>query len=267
MAQARQPAAIPPTREFREQEAEKDGHVRHDLHTLSWVIELRRLLGRAGDGEVAHAALAGGHCPVPQIGQRPQPPTDHPEGRQARKAHRDLRRRQRRDRPPGTRRDLRDPPPEDGLTFDLIIELDLTDRVAYNIPKFKRYDTFLTAWWSEMRRYQQLGTRPVVLFVSNTPETAAAYARAADETLRASIGLTGSPTHERYYPAREHIFFLAETDIYHGDLTALALPPLPPEVREALEGTRSPAPSRVQLFPERILRAGWRSAVPRKRSS
>ena len=66
--------------------------------------------GRAGHGEVAHATLAGGHMSRATNRQRPQPTTDHPEGSQARKARRHLRRGQRRDRSPGTRRDLRDPP-------------------------------------------------------------------------------------------------------------------------------------------------------------
>jgi hypothetical protein len=36
----------------------------------------------------------------------------------------------------------------------------------------------------------------------------------------------------------------------------LALPSLPPETREALDGTQSLALSRVLLFEERIIRAG-----------
>ena len=71
--------------------------------------------------------------------------------------------------------------------------------------------------------------------------------------------MTGSPAHERYYPAREHIFFVVETDIYDGDLAALALPALPPDIREALDGTRSLSLARVLLFPERVVRAGRRT--------
>ena len=148
---------------------------------------------------------------------------------------------------------------EDGLTFDLIIELDLTDRTSYNVPKFRHYDAFLTAWWGEMRRYQQLGTRPVVVFVCGAPQIALAYARAADETLRGSVGLRAVPPTSATTPAREHIFFVAEADIYDGDLSALALPALPPEVREALDGTRSLSLARVLLFPERVIRAGKRT--------
>ncbi|MGA2165532.1 MAG: replication-relaxation family protein, partial [Solirubrobacteraceae bacterium] len=252
VAKARQPAAIPPSREFREQEVEKDGVIRHNLHTLSWVIELRRLLGEQAIEKWRTPRWPAGTCPVPQVGS-------------GRSRHR------------LTLKDVRhakhiaifdidnedimrlDPDAtcdinllQHGLTFDLILELDLTDRSSYNITKFKRYDAFLTAWWPELRRYQQLGTRPIVLFICRTPEMALAYATAADETLRGSIGVTGSPAHKRYYPAREHTFFAAEADIYNNDLAVLALPPIPPDIRQALENTPGLSPARVQLLPNRI---------------
>jgi hypothetical protein len=256
VAQARQPAAVPPSREFREQEAEKDGHVRHDLHTGSWVIELRRLLGVQATERWRTPRWPAGVCPVPQTGSG-------------------------RSRRPITLKDVKhakhvgifdldsadvarlEPDAiceihllEDGLTFDLIVEMDLTDRASYNVPKFKRYDAFLTGWWSETRRYQQLGTRPIVIFVCRTEDMALAYARAADETIRGGIGVTGSPAADRYYPAREHMFFVSEPDIYRGDLTALALPSLPPDVRDALDGESAFTPRRVLLLPDRVVRAG-----------
>jgi hypothetical protein len=81
---------------------------------------------------------------------------------------------------------------------------------------------------------------------------AMAYARAADQTLKGSIGVTGSRPQDRYYPARDHIFFAVERDIHDSQLTALALPQLPPGLREALDGTSNLSLSRVRLFPERI---------------
>jgi hypothetical protein len=85
------------------------------------------------------------------------------------------------------------------------------------------------------------------------------YARAADEVMRGSIGVTGSPAHERYYPGRQHMWFANESDIHNGDLTMLALPALPPQVRDALDGTRAVPLTRVLLFPERIIRDGQRT--------
>ena len=90
------------------------------------------------------------------------------------------------------------------------------------------------------------------MFVCTTPEMAIAYARAADQTMKASIGVTGSPAQDRYYAGRDHIFFATESDLHNGDLAALALPPLPPHLREALDGASSLPLSRLLLFPERM---------------
>ena len=51
------------------------------------------------------------------------------------------------------------------LTFDLLVELDLTGRASYNREKFRAYDAFLTGWALAHPRYRTLGTRPVVVFV------------------------------------------------------------------------------------------------------
>ncbi len=258
VAQAHQPAAIPPSREFRELEVEKGDRVRHDLHTLSWVIELRRLLGAQMSEKWRTPRWPAGTCGVPQAGS----------GRNRRTITlKDVKHAKHiaifdldsaavaRIEPDAT---CEVQLAEDALTLDVIVEMDLTDRSSYNIPKFKRYDAFLTAWWSETRRYKQLGTRPIVVFVCRTEEIALAYSQSADEVLHGSIGVTGSPAHKRYYPAREHIFFAVESAIYNSDLTVLALPPLPPDTREALDGNRTLTLSRVLLFPDRVLRAANR---------
>jgi hypothetical protein len=258
VGQARQPAAIPSSREFRELEVEKGDRVRHDLHTLSWMIELRRLLGAQASEKWRTPRWPAGTCAVPQAGNgRSRKSITLKDIKHAKHiAIFDLDSAEVARIEPDAACEVR--LAEDALTFDLIIEMDLTDRSSYNIPKFKRYDTFLTGWWSETRRYQQLGTRPIVVFVCPTAETALTYAQAADQTLRGSIGVTGSPAHKRYYPAREHIFFAVNADIYNNDLTVLALPPMPPNIREALDGDRTLTLSRVLLVPDRVLRAAKR---------
>ena len=52
------------------------------------------------------------------------------------------------------------------------------------------------------------------------------------------IGVMGTGPEHWYHPGRDHTFFAVEPDIYHGDLTALALPPRPPGLRERLTGNR-----------------------------
>ena len=92
------------------------------------------------------------------------------------------------------------------------------------------------------------------MFVCRTPEMALIYARAADETLQGSIGETGSPSHERYFPARDHLFFTTESDIHNGNLAVLALPPLPPTVRADLDGDMALNVERVNLIDEALVR-------------
>ncbi len=255
-AQQRQPPAVPPTREFREMEVEKDGRIRHDLHLESWVIEFHEHLGHLATDKWRTPRWPAGTCSVPQIGN----------GRNRRQiALKDVPRPKHIGIFDVDNKDFaRIEPdaicevhvPDERLTFDVCVEMDLTDRTSYNIEKFRKYDAFLCAWWGEQRRYRQLGTRPGVVFVCRTAEIALTYAKAADQTLKGSLGVTGSAAHERYYPARDHIFFATESDIHHGSLAALALPPLPPPVRDALDGTDALSVSRVNLFDERIISSG-----------
>lgn len=72
------------------------------------------------------------------------------------------------------------------LTFDLLIELDLTQRPAYNHDELLAYDAFLCGWCREHPRYKTLGTRPAVLFVCRNERTMLGCARAADEALMES---------------------------------------------------------------------------------
>ena len=74
------------------------------------------------------------------------------------------------------------------LTFDLLVELDLTARPSYNRDKFLAYDAFLCGWSLAHPRYRAQGTRPAVVFVC--PDRHAALAlrargrRADDRTDR-----------------------------------------------------------------------------------
>jgi hypothetical protein len=253
-AQQRQPPAIPPTREFREIEVEKDGRLRHDLHLEGWIIAFHGAVGRLATDKWRTPRWPAGTCSVPQVGNG-------------------------RNRRPMTLKDVRRPKhigifdvdsaqfariepdailelkvSEPRLTIDVCVEMDLTDRTSYNREKFRRYDAFLTAWWGEHRRYRQLGTRPAVVFVCRTADLALTYARAADEEMNGSVGVTGSASHERYYPGREHLFFATESDVHSDVLAALALPPLPPPVRAALDGESTLAVERVSLIDERLVR-------------
>jgi hypothetical protein len=62
----------------------------------------------------------------------------------------------------------------------------------------------------------------------------------------------GSPAEQWYYAGREHLYFALETDIHRGRRGAVALPTLPPTVRERLTETRELALEPVALLPETL---------------
>ena len=62
------------------------------------------------------------------------------------------------------------------------------------------------------------------------------------------IGVMGAPAEHWYYAGRDHLFFAVEGDIHHGELSALALPPQPPGLRERLTGSRELALRGVSLL-------------------
>ncbi len=141
------------------------------------------------------------------------------------------------------------------LTFDLLVELDLTGRPSYNHEKFLAYDAFLTGWALAHPRYRTLGTRPVVVFVCRDARTALACAREADKAMSGRIGAMGTPAGEWYYAGREHTLFAAEPDLHHRSLSALALPRLPPTLRIKLEGSDQLELGRVELLAPTVLAA------------
>ena len=121
------------------------------------------------------------------------------------------------------------------------------------------YDAFLTAWWSEHKRYGTLGTRPVLVFVCPTLKRAEQLAALADELMTGGIGHSGTPPQTWYYAGRDHTFFMAEEDIYHGSLRALALHRWPPRLRDALGQGAHPQPEFVSLMPPAMTGASKRA--------
>ena len=149
------------------------------------------------------------------------------------------------------------------LTFDLLVELDLTARPSYNRDKLLAYDAFLCGWSLAHPRFRTQGTRPAVVFVCPDSHAALACARAADEALTGRIGVMGTPAEHWYFAGRDHLFFAVESDIHHGDLSALALPQLPPSLRERLAGARDLELTQVELLPDQVVAAAPRGEAMR----
>ena len=254
VAQERSPApAISPRREWRAIEQHNAGRLAHDLHALSWGIELHHRVGDLATDHWRTPRYATGRYPVPQVGsgRDRHPITVNELAVPAGQAIIDLELKPFTEVKPDLSLELR--LPDQRLSFDLLVELDLTARASYNHDKFLAYDAFLCGWSLAHRRFQTQGTRPAVIFVSPTPRAALALAKEADEAMTGRIGVMGTGPEHWYHPGRDHLFFAVEPDLHHGDLRALALPPRPPGLRERLTASRELALTTVNLLPQRLL--------------
>ena len=167
-----------------------------------WAIELHRIVGDARHRPLAHPALR--HRPLPR------PPNRHPAATATRSpstrsrvpdgqaiidvAAQDVHRDQARPLARAADRTIK-------LTFDLLVELDLTARPSYNHDKLLAYDAFLCGWSLAHPRYRAQGTRPAVIFVCPDAHAALALAREADEAMTGRIGAMGTPPSTGTTPA------------------------------------------------------------------
>jgi Replication-relaxation len=210
----REIGVIDPGARFKPRDIFDYGRARHDIQLNAWVLAYRRLLGDAllewrGEHQVTPPREArqtqlrlSDEWSVEGL-RNPQ----RSSGRAGRRARNRPRRRRR---------------------FALfLIEYDRTSRTDKNYDKFRRYDTFLTAWW----RHTEHGQRaepPFVLFVCRDE------AERDDFLARADHELTGHhwhPTHtpeQHKYVGRRHILFCNERDAHLGQPEARRVPPFPP---------------------------------------
>jgi hypothetical protein len=227
--------------------------VPHDLHALSWAIAFHRAVGKLATDNWRTPRYVTGRYPVPQVGSghRRHPITIHeiplPEGQ----ALIDIELTKFGEVKPDVSLEVRVETIK--LTFDLLVELDLTERPSYNREKLLAYDACLCGWCLEHPRYKTLGTRPVVLFVCRDERSLLGSAKVADEVLTGRIGVMGSPADQWYYPGREHVLFARETDLHGGRLNMFALPSLPPTVRESLTADRHLSVRPVSFLPETVV--------------
>jgi hypothetical protein len=66
--------------------------------------------------------------------------------------------------------------------------------------------------------------------------------------------MMGTSAEHWYYAGRNHTFFAVEAAIHHSDLSALALPPHPPGLRERLTSSRELALTQVALLPDQLVK-------------
>lgn len=104
------------------------------------------------------------------------------------------------------------------------------------------------------------------MVVAADPRELLTLARRADGILTGAVGVQATGPTKWNYHARQHVFFALEEDVHRGSLAALALPPLPHDVRESL-GDGSLELQHVDPLPEAILRAARHKAGRAPRSN
>jgi hypothetical protein len=209
---------IPRDRPLRRTEHETSVRLEHDLHGVGWWLAFRDAVDRRRVGilDVFTPRYEQGKFAVPRLpithgrGSRPVELRDVvladratfdgiPSDPFTRRIEPDLTIRLRFD----TRRhDL-----VEDLEVDLLVEIDRSQRPSYNRDKLARYDAFLTGWGLLHERVKELGTRPVVVFVSPDRDAMLALMKVADPILTGRIGRVGDPSYQWYWAGREHTFF------------------------------------------------------------
>jgi hypothetical protein len=248
VAQGREPApAISPKREWHPIEQPNAARLPHDLHALAWATAFHRAAGDLATDRWKTPRYATGRYPVPQAGsgQHRHPITLNeipvPDGQ----AIIDLELKTFAEIKPDLSLELRIEATK--LTFDLLVEVDLTDRPSYNRDKLRAYDAFLCGWSLAHPRYRAQGTRPAVVFVSRNHHAALTCATEADELITGRIGPMGAPVEHWYHAGRDHLLFAVEGDVHRGEMTALKLPAHPPGLRQQLLSSRELALDAVAL--------------------
>jgi hypothetical protein len=260
IGQAQEPPVISRKREWRPIEQGRALRLGHDLHALAWSIELHHLVGGIATNNWRTPRYATGRYQVPQVGsgRHRHPLTLNEIELPYKQAIIDLELKQFAEIKPDVSLELRIPSIH--LTFDLLLELDLTGRASHNRDKLVAYDAFLCGWSLAYPRYQTQQTRPAVVFACRDAQTALALAREADEAFTGRLGVMGTGPESWYHAGRDHAFFAVEADIHHGNLFALALPPHPPGLRQRLTGSRDLELERVALLPDKLVDQAARGA-------
>ncbi|HEV2753864.1 MAG TPA: replication-relaxation family protein, partial [Solirubrobacteraceae bacterium] len=144
---------------------------------------------------------------------------------------------------------LHGPGKDEEATINLLVEVDRTDRGAYNAAKYTAYDHFLGGWGLRTRRFgRELATRPLAVFIARQARAVPTLLASADGAMTLGFGAPGRYEPASFeYPGRAHTAFTCIEWLLAGHGLALRLPALPPQAR----GSETPMrPERVALVPE-----------------
>jgi hypothetical protein len=235
-------AYIPGDARFEEQQVSEYRGLSHLLQTNAWVLAYRHVVG---DHIVEWRGEHEGRLEVPTklVGGRRSPIAIEDLDLAQYRRLRDLRSsRFERVWPDAT---VTIDMPHRGRTFDLMVELDRTNRPAKNFDKFRRYDALICGWWRAIERYRKMGESPAVVFVCTDEAHTASFMRAADREVTGRLARPGTPEQSWPYPGRERMLFVSERDMHAGSLRSWKLP------GEPTQPTRGELSSREVQLPGR----------------
>jgi hypothetical protein len=217
--------------------------VRREVHAAAWLLAARLPLGDAATLHGGHELVLSPPLRPGQSGPRPLTPDDlrltggrtphdflaaGAEGRREPLGRFDT------VRPDGSVTLSPRGPHESGA--ELLIDLDDRPQGGAGAARLARYDHMLAGWAAQSPRYRRLRCLPLVVFVCRDAARARECARVADAELLACQAYAGEYPSEWLYPGRARILFAAERDMHAGQLRAVAVPALPPQVRVAAVG-------------------------------
>ena len=211
-------------------------YVLHHVHLNAWVMAWRRLLGDQllrWEGEL-------------QVDPPPKPLAARRQGGGA-------------DDPMGLRDPRRRPIRPDAvlevaargseLPHTFLIEYDRTRRVDKNFDKFRRYDTFATAWWRDSP-YAGAERPPWIVFVCQNAEQRDRFLHSADQEI---TGTTLGAEHDAdgpEFPCRRRLLFVSEASMHAGQAIARRLPDVP--LTHRARRSTAPTPTVVRLPGHRV---------------
>ncbi|MCA1697438.1 MAG: hypothetical protein LC790_00435, partial [Actinobacteria bacterium] len=130
-------------------------------------------------------------------------------------------------------------------SLTMLLEIDRTDRPAYNTDKLIAYDHFLAGWCQRTRTFAP--ARPLVVYVASSPRHALRLLARANDVMTVGLGTAGHDPHNHAYHGRTHTAFTCIDWLLGGQAYALRLAPIPPECRDGAALVDAEA---VALLPE-----------------
>jgi hypothetical protein len=130
-------------------------------------------------------------------------------------------------------------------SLTMLLEIDRTDRPAYNTDKLIAYDHFLAGWCQRTRTFAN--ARPLVVFVASSPRHALRLFARASEVMTVGLSTTGHDRQAYQYHGRTHTVFTCIDWLLGGHAYALRMAPALPEGRDGAPIVDAEA---VALLPE-----------------